>query len=313
MSITACNRQPDGLAVVVNKIITTSAVSSGSGLAARDGFLYIIGDDVEYLAKISIDDQSASKIDLYPEAQQGRISKPEKHDLEAATWGVIGTDTFLIAFGSGGISPTRDTLFAINPDRPEMHFKRSLHQLYRSISLKAGLQPSALNIEGATIAGDQLILLNRGKNLFIMLSWRQFAAYITDSQETRLPSFRVISISLPVIDNFPVGFSGVCTLNGQQLLFTASLEETTDFIQDGAVKGSYIGVLDIRSDSAVITAMTGLKNADGQPVTDKLESIEIISRHKDKIRAIAVADNDDGNSKLYYVDIMIPSSMNAKE
>ena len=306
MNIAACNSGHSKMTVKITNTITTSTVSSGSALAAGKGILYIVGDDAEYLGMLPANGKDFARLDLYPGAPQERISKPLKHDLEAGTWGVIGADTFLIAFGSGGISPYRDTLFAINPDNPEKNFKHSLHDLYKAISVDTGLKATELNIEGATIAGDKLFLLNRGKNLCIVLSWKEFARYIKRDEDQTLPSFAIVPVSLPVVNNFPIGFSGVCTLNEHQLLFTASLEETTDYIQDGAVKGSYIGVLDVSGDSVVVWDMVALNDMDGKSVLDKLESIEILDAKNGQIKAVAVADNDDGSSRLIYLDIVIP-------
>ena len=96
-------------------------------------------------------------------------------------------------------------------------------------------------------------------------------------------------------------------MNDNQLLFTASLEETTDFTKDGAIKGSYIGILEIR-DSQEITLphFSKLQDEKSTDINEKLESIEIIRTRGKYIEAVAVSDNDKGNSKLFYLAIKRP-------
>ncbi len=120
-----------------------------------------------------------------------------------------------------------------------------------------------------------------------------------------LPPFSLIDVSLPLINNFQIGFSGVCALNDTELLFTSSLEETTDFTKDGTIEGSYIGILKLVNDTTVnLVSFTNFNATSGISVTQKLESIEVINTQGKTIHAIAVADNDNGTSKMFYLSIL---------
>lgn len=298
----SCRHKQTELTIKIEKSFISHAVPSGSGLASLNDSVYIIGDDAEYAAKLSVSDSGYRKIGLYANAPENRIDYSVKHDLESAILGTVGSERFMLAFGSGSISPLRDTLFALAISN-DTGFRRSLTPLYNAVKLRSGISKNELNIEGAALLGDKLILFNRGKNLLILLSWKDFSNYILQ-QNAGLPPFQIINVSLPVINSFQIGFSGACALGEDELLFTASLEETNDPTKDGAIKGSYIGILKLANDGiANLVSFSNLKTESGSVVLDKLESIEVIERKGNIIQSIAVADNDDGNSKIFLLQI----------
>jgi len=297
--IMACENKHDNFSIRIAEVYHTNAVSSGSGIAVEKDSVIIVGDDVNYLTAINILNRGSRNILFDSNATTERIPKSMKHDLESCTLAEINNQSYLLAFGSGGISPQRDSLFGLNRTNEGQNFKISLVRLYDSISKEAGLKKAELNIEGAAIAGKNLLLFNRGKNFIAVIPWHEMAAYILQPEKADIPSFKILQVQLPVINNFPVGFSGACTIDENYILFTASLEETTDYIQDGAVKGSYIGTIELKKDNAVIKNLVQLRDDNGNIVLDKLESIEIYEKTTSTLKAIAVADNDDGTSKIF--------------
>jgi len=300
----ACKEKKADLEIKIEKSFITAAVSSGSGLASLNDSIFIVGDDAEYIAKLSVADTVYRRIPLYPGALANRIDRTIKHDLESGALGKIGTDQYLFAFGSGTTSPFRDTLFAMNVKDESKIFKCSLAAFYNAIRRKTGLKANELNIEAAAVMGDNLLLFNRGKNFLVLVPWAEFTEYILRQNLPGPPPFTILNISLPMVNNFPVGFSGACALNKSDILFSASLEETRDFTRDGAIKGSYIGILKFVTDTSVnLVSLTTLRNEDGIIVLDKLESIEVIKTTGSNIRSIAVADNDDGTSKVFYLNL----------
>lgn len=300
----ACKEKKANLEIKIEKFLITAAVSSGSGLASLNDSIFIIGDDAEYIAKISVADTVYRRIPLYPNAPANRIDRAIKHDLESGTLGNIGNDKYLFAFGSGTISPFRDTLFALNVNDESKIFRYSLSPFYNAIRLKTGLKANELNIEAAAVIGDKLLLFNRGKNFLVLVHWADFAEHLLRQNLAGSLPFTILNISLPMVNNFQVGFSGACALNESDLLFTASLEETRDFTKDGAIKGSYLGILQLVNDTSVnLVSFANLKNEDGNIVLDKLESIEVIKATGNNIRSIAIADNDDGTSKIFYLNM----------
>ena len=301
----SCKTKQTGLSISINKSVVTDAVSSGSGLAYLNNAAYLVGDDASYIAVMPNTDSNVyTRIAFHTNGGIGRVEKAIKHDLEAAIIGTIGKQPFLFAFGSGSLSPYRDTMFAIDLKNSSVSFKCSLLPLYKAIKIKAAIKEHELNIEGAALAGEKLFLFNRGNNIAIIIAWAEFIKYIQKPMGL-IPNFEFQKISLPVINNFSVGISGACAINKNEMLFTASLEETHDNIADGTIKGSYIGVLRLNKQNEIsLVSLQQFKDASGKIILDKLEAIEIIKQQGNSIQALAMADNDDGKSKLFYLDIV---------
>ena len=293
------------LTISINKSIIIDAVSSGSGLAYFNNAAYLVGDDASYIAVMpNVDSNAFTRVLLNSNASTGRVAKAIKHDLEAAIIGTIGNSPYLFAFGSGSLSPYRDTMYAIDIKNNIVGFKCSLLPLYKAIKTKAGLNDHQFNIEGAALAGERLVLFNRGKNMAIIITWTDFVRYIQNLSGD-IPQFKLQQIALPVVNNFSIGISGACAINKNELLFTASLEETQDNVADGVIKGSYIGILRINDeDEITLAALQQFKDDAGNTILDKLEAIEIIKQQYNTIQAIAMADNDDGKSKLFYLTVV---------
>lgn len=292
--------------IEIEKIVTTNAISSASGLAVTGNTIWIIGDDAAYVVKSTVGQADFNRIKLFEYASEDRLVKATKFDFEACVVGDMAGAKYLFVFGSGGLSPYREYLFALNLENTNQCYKRSMQNLYNAIRSSVGLSEKELNIEGAALAGENLVLFNRGKNFIIVLPWKKFSAFVFEEDAIDIPPFKIISIELPMVNGYQIGFSGACAMNDRELLFTATLEETNDPIADGAIKGSYIGLLNLQGDDcANLISLTQLKNKNNHFISDKLEGIEIIKIYGKNISAIACADNDDGASKLFYLSICI--------
>jgi hypothetical protein len=103
------------------------------------------------------------------------------------------------------------------------------------------------------------------------------------------------------------GVSGLTYLAKEDLLiFTASEEETGNAYDDGAIGGSYVGL--IRNISAKLT-MDEVAPDNWMPLVEvhtdfvgqKIESVCAYNEDTDKTELLLVADNDDGTSKVFRV------------
>ena len=159
------------------------------------------------------------------------------------------------------------------------------------------------NIEGATIARQELYLFNRGNNMIIQVNWPEFIDYISSPSKKKFPNFIIHKVELPSIAGVQAGFSGACTLDDQTILFTASVEDTKNWVDDGEILGSYIGMMTLSSQGPQLKR-SFLLEKDGKPIITKLESIDLVSASKELI-VEAVADNDDGTSTCYRIRLTL--------
>lgn len=104
-----------------------------------------------------------------------------------------------------------------------------------------------LNIEGAVIAGNRLILLQRGNkggasNALVSMDLQKFLRAVASGEGVDLP-FRIRRINLGSIEGIPWGFTDAAALPDGSLVFTAVAEDTEDAYQDGPCIGAAVGVL----------------------------------------------------------------------
>jgi hypothetical protein len=298
----SCNNGDKPFMISIESSRLADSIPSGSGIAVRDDSAYIIGDDAIGLYKVSIETLKGRKINFrHVDTTLYRIAKPVKHDYESAAIGTSHNKKYLLAFGSGTLSPYRDSLLFIDVDDETKQETISLAEFYKTICEKNSIKKENLNIEAATIAGNDLYLFNRGNNMVLAINWQDFLDRVSILPKKRaLPDVKTYVIELPGISAIPARFSGATTLDEHTILFTASLEDTKNWIDDGDILGSYIGILHL-SEAGPRLGQTFLLKKDTQPLKVKLESLDVLSASKDKIVVECVADNDDGSSTFYKV------------
>lgn len=105
-----------------------------------------------------------------------------------------------------------------------------------------------LNIEGAVIAGNRLILLQRGNkdgahNALVSMHLPKFLRALAAEDPVDLP-FRIKRIALGSIEGVPWGFTDAAALPDGSLVFTAVAEDADDSYHDGPCLGAAIGILE---------------------------------------------------------------------
>lgn len=128
--------------------------------------------------------------------------------------------------------------------------------------------------------------------------------YITQG-EAAIPAFEIYRFRLPELDGSSAGFSGACMMPGNSsLIFTASVEKTTDVYNDGAIAGSYIGIIPLNGlkDGKF---MADLLLEDGEILTKKLEGVAVRNVTDNKYHLLIVTDNDNGTSDLIKAHLII--------
>lgn len=282
--------------LTINERSVLDAVSSASGIAMFNGSLYVIGDDVPWVYQLNEALKVQSKIFFgnYSLGPDSVIPKPEKPDLEA----LATTENTLLAFGSGSLSPQRDILVRLtDKNQPETYSLQSFYDRLRSLyNFEA-----ELNIEGAAIYEDQLFLLNRENNHILRYSLPDFMAHIKGDKSFPEPeNYRII---LPEINGIKAGLSGTDIISGtSKIIFTASVEDTPNPIDDGEILGSFVGIIDTREikDRYHPAYAKVMENNKLLPI--KVESVSVLNHTPDKTEIVLVTDSDGGNSEIIKAD-----------
>jgi hypothetical protein len=257
-------------------------VSAASGLAPSGDALCVIADDETFLAVYGRDGSPRARVPLLPdplpEAHHER--KRAKPDLEALA---ALPDGRLLAFGSGS-TDRRMRGVVIDPGADWSARAIDLAPLYRALAS----QLPELNVEGAAVLGERLVLLQRGNgalrvNARIDLDLAALLEGIDRGAALDAAVLRdVRPVQLGQLGGVPLSFTDAAAHPRAGLLFTAAAEDTADTYADGACTGSILGVLD----GAVVTRADTVQNG------CKLEGVTCTQEHGASTLWL-VADADD--------------------
>jgi hypothetical protein len=297
MALTACNNNP----VKLIASATIDAFPSGSSVEVFNGQMIIIGDDA---TQILITDFDYKKIDSIVIDSSGvvRISKSIKPDYESSVIINNKRKAELIVFGSGSTKNRENILRVQLPAQKQKAFTiqplPSLYQLCRTLIDKE------INIEGAAVIGDQLILANRAhinqpENMLVVLP-------LSAIDSNTFTTGTACKVMLPK-EKDVVGISGLAYEPTKDILwFTASTEQTTNTHDDGAIGDSYIGYIQnaktaIRNQSISATSLINLSEINEAFKGQKIESLAIEAINNGEVIIHLVADNDDGTTQLFKI------------
>ncbi len=275
-----------------------TGIPSASGLEVTNSGIYVIGDNSPWLFRLNENFEITDKISLFPDREfdDSIIEKIHKPDLEAIAPG-DSSGNVLLAFGSGSKSPERDILVEIDITTGTAR-EYPLIEFYSRLRSVAGITSEELNIEAAEVYQEELYLFNRGKNLIIRCSLADFRKYLEGGEKTF--DLEIFSIDLPDIDGIPAGFSGASLdpENGK-LFFTATVENTDNWIDDGEVLGSFIGVFDLKELQDEMKPDHIAILLDENYLKVKVESVAVLSPFRSgEAELLMVTDSDGGISEL---------------
>lgn len=295
------------------------ALPSASAIEMYGDKLLVIGDDCSKLLVLNVRGGKVAEVALFKEnspLKNGRIAKSLKPDLEASVL-LQGSvkKPFLLVLGSGSRRKKRDKGFQLFlPDSPAALTSRlvrdlkrreiDLRKLYddlRSRLKKICKQKVKLNIEAAALLKDRLVLLHRGgsssPNVSIDYALSSFCSWL-DKPTKNPPKARLRFWNLPALEGIPSGFSGATSFRGR-IYFLAAAEETDDPVLDGIVSGTLLGSMCLPKTSFKSRALRAEPIYAADKVLKlKLESITALKAKAGVIRALAVSDDDCGNSEL---------------
>lgn len=288
----------------VKSVRELSVVPSASGIEYIDQVYYVVGDNVPWIYALDPSYKRIAQYELgeYLTTEGGILPKAEKHDFEAMTQISWKGKSHLFIFGSGSKQPYRFQGKMINLKEKHKIQTYSLQALYDRIRDEAKLDPSELNIEAAAEVKGKLYLFNRGKNKLIVMHTDHFFAFI--QEESLELKMKVYSIELPEINDIRAGFSGATgDEKFNRIIFTASVEDTEDWVKDGEILGSFVGVINLENLQQHYTPETAQIVGKDKKETFKVESITRVENKGDAIECVLVTDNDGANSELMTVSI----------
>lgn len=295
--------QPTEMLIIEEERLLDS-IPSASGLVIDGDSAWIVGDDATSIYRLNLTSYDQHAIPLHDfDSQLYRLPKPIKHDFECANLITWNHKQYLLAFGSGSLAPYRDSILLLNTAHTTDQQILSVQPFYAALQQLTGTDSTQWNIEASAIAGDSLLLCNRGNNIIISCNADSLMHYLLFAGAA-IPEISFHRASLPRIEGKEARLSGICTLDDNRLLFSASVEDTPDWIKDGPILGSFIGVYSLNEKKVLASHL--LKDKQGHIAKEKLESIDIVSNQGGTITCIAVADNDNGTSRLFRLKLTMP-------
>ncbi len=220
-------------------------LSAASGLVCAHGRAYVIGDDEHHLA-VFRDRAAPGQLvrvvagDL-PSSKGAR--KRRKPDFETLLH--LPDRAMLLALGSGSRAG-RDRGVAIDlaADGVPVCGTRLLDLAPVYQVLRARLGP--INIEGAFVLGDELVLLQRGQagqaSMSLHYRLREWQA-IVEGHGVACQPHALRPFDLGAIDGVPLAFTDCAALPGGGWVFTAVAEDSDNSYADGPCRGSAVGVV----------------------------------------------------------------------
>ncbi len=288
--------------LIIEKELLLDSIPSASGLVIHGDSAWIVGDDATGIYRLNLSNYQQQKIPLNDVAtDEYRLPKSIKHDLECANLIRYNNKLYLLAFGSGSLAPYRDSILLLNMADTADQQIIPVQQFYRELRQLTGTDSTQWNVEGSTVAGDSLLLSNRGNNTIISCNVDSLMHYFFFAGAP-VPPITYQRAHLPQIDGKEARLSGLSTINDNLILFTASVEDTPDWITDGPISGSFIGIYSMKENKVIASHL--LRDKQGAVLKEKIESIDIVSKQGGTITCIAVADNDNGTSKLFRLQLI---------
>jgi len=228
-----------------------SFLSAASGLVRVRDKLYVIADDELHLGVFSGDGEEPLHLvrlldgDLPASAKKRKALKPDFESLLLLPASAESPDGSLLALGSGsrpnrfvGALASLDAHGNVSgPARPI-----DLKPLYADIFERF----AELNIEGAFVTGESLMLLQRGigvgESAAIRYDLAEVMAWLAGRRPGALRACSVRSVDLGTADGIAFAFTDGAALTDGSWVFSAVAEDRDDSYDDGPCVAAAIGV-----------------------------------------------------------------------
>ena len=260
-------------------------LSAASGLVQIGDTLCVVGDDEQHLVVFNQNEVAPGRLirllpgDLPRKKKKRKAVKPDFEILFQLPEGGL-----ICAMGSGS-TPQRMRSAIIDLDSATV-------TLIDLQPLFAALAPlvAEINLEGAVVRGDRLLLFNRGNMANPETCIFETALVTVTSSEVAEVTL-LKRLILPFVDDVPLTVTDACSLGGGQFILSAVAEVTDDSYADGDILGAAIIVLNTHFDVIAVEPI--------EPIL-KIEGI-IARRSESGVELLCVSDADDPDtpSSLY--------------
>lgn len=270
-------------------------LSAASGIVAAGEFLYVIADDEFYLGVFDRDGQREGRQlplfagELPLEAAARKAHKPDLEALARLPPFPGYAAGALIALASGSRA-NRQTGVLLGLDDAG-----AVSGAPRQIDLTALYAPllrrfPALNLEGAVVSDQQLVLLQRAsgghpENALVRIPLAAVLQGLSEPGELHLPELPIdiLTMELGHIDGVVLGFTDAAALPDGRLVFSAVAEHVDDTYHDGSCVGAVIGILAADGQMQQLARVQPVRKIEG--VTARVEG--------NVVQLLLVSDADD--------------------
>jgi hypothetical protein len=272
---------------------------SGSGIEFYDDKIYLVGDDARDLLVMDKKWNKPELVNLFEKTGK-KTPKDFKSDLETITVLQVDKKPHLLILGSGSTEDRNKGLLFNLKNNARTWIDLSI---FYSRLKAAGI--TSLNIEGIALVYDYLVLVNRGNdanpdNHLIVTKpnfWKQ-------QQDAPI---ELLKIDFAQVSKERLGVTGLSYSDKHEDLFlTIVTENTTKTTEDGAIRKSYLAVIEnlyrkIGREKVKIKVnqLIDLSAADKKFKGYNIESVCIQSEKDHSVKLQMIADNDTGKSYLF--------------
>lgn len=219
-----------------------SAVCAASGLVYYKNNWVVVADDENHIALFPKENGSKGVLkkilsDKLP--TNSALRKKQKADLESLCITPLG---LLIVPSGSKSNRVFGSLLTFKKSNAISSSKIDFSKLYSHLENFF----TELNIEGAVILKDQLVLAQRGngksgRNALIILNLKKALRSLQKKSNLSAKTFKaILDVKLPKIKNISCGLTDLCVSEGR-LFFSAAAEDGDDTYLDGTCTGSIIG------------------------------------------------------------------------
>lgn len=298
-------------------------VRAGSALARLGpGTFAVVQDDASFIAvvegvggppgELAVHDVMLPAADGVRQFDEGRSNKHRKLDLEACL--ALDEGTSLVAFGSGSTSARERVVLVESPRGRDARVDVvEAHALYTGMRAEPVFCGSELNVEGAALAGDDVIFLQRGNGACAgevlpvdasarvdRLALLAYLRGLARGETLPCPPLReIMAWELGECSGTRLTFTDAVMGRAPWTAFVACAEASPDATRDGPVSGVAIGRLD---DRAGVAQLAPVLDERGAPLLDKAEGIAL---DDDDRRAWLVVDRDDPTAPAELLELRL--------